>query len=427
MRDAVQLITYADRLGGTLAGLRELLEAGPLAGLFGGVHVLPFFTPYDGADAGFDPADHTAVDPRLGTWDDVAALAEGRDVMVDVIVNHASTASPWFEDWIARGDASPSAGMFLTHAAVFPDGATEAQLTAVYRPRPGLPFTPVTVGGDTRRLLWTTFTPQQADLDVRHPETRRYLTRVLEQLVAAGVRIVRLDAVGYAVKTAGTSCFMTEETLAFVSELTAQAHDLGLEVLVEVHSHFRRQLQVAPLVDRVYDFALPPLLLHGLATGEAAPLHEWLRIRPENALTVLDTHDGIGVIDVGPDQTAPEVGGLLGWDQLAAIAESIHEASGGSSRLATRPSASNLDVYQVNSTFYDALGRRRPALPARARDPVPRPGRAAGLLRRPARRVQRRRAAGAHAAWAATSTATRTPPRRSTRRSPAPSSRRCSG
>ena len=85
MKNAVQLICYADRLGGTLQGLRELL-AGPLDGLFGGVHVLPFFHPIDGADAGFDPIDHTAVDPRLGSWKDVRELAADVDVMADVIL-----------------------------------------------------------------------------------------------------------------------------------------------------------------------------------------------------------------------------------------------------------------------------------------------------------------------------------------------------
>ena len=74
MRDQVQLIAYADRLGGSLRGLGEVLD-GPLAGVFGGVHVLPFYRPYDGADAGFDPDDHLAVDPRLGDWEDLTALA----------------------------------------------------------------------------------------------------------------------------------------------------------------------------------------------------------------------------------------------------------------------------------------------------------------------------------------------------------------
>ena len=155
MRNQVQLIAYADRLGGTFAGMQQLL-AGPLAGLFGGIHVLPFFHPIDGSDAGFDPIDHTHVDPRLGDWADVKTLASGVDLMADVIVNHVSSQSPQFLDYSARGDASRYAGMFLTRDSVFPQGATEADLRAVYRPRPGLPFTEVHRRWQTHRAGWRT-------------------------------------------------------------------------------------------------------------------------------------------------------------------------------------------------------------------------------------------------------------------------------
>ena len=123
MKNQVQLITYVDRLGGgDLDALRGLL-ADELQGLFGGVHLLPFFHPIDGADAGFDPIDHTQVDARLGDWAAIARLSEAVDVMADVIVNHMSSDSPQFLDWRARGDASPYAGLFLTFDAVFPQGA----------------------------------------------------------------------------------------------------------------------------------------------------------------------------------------------------------------------------------------------------------------------------------------------------------------
>ncbi|RZL40241.1 MAG: sucrose phosphorylase, partial [Rubrivivax sp.] len=132
MKNQVQLITYVDRLGGRrdgadLARLKRLLtEPGsPLHGVFGGVHLLPFFHAIDGADAGFDPIDHTQVDPRLGGWGDIKALTQELDVMADVIVNHMSSESPQFRDYSEKGEASAHAGLFLTLDAVFPDGATE--------------------------------------------------------------------------------------------------------------------------------------------------------------------------------------------------------------------------------------------------------------------------------------------------------------
>ncbi|HEX9065575.1 MAG TPA: sucrose phosphorylase [Streptosporangiaceae bacterium] len=357
MPSQAELIAYADRFGGDLAGLRALLD-GPLAGLFGGVHVLPFYRPFDGADAGFDPQDHTEVDPRLGTWADIAALsAAGYQVMADVIVNHVSAQSPQFLAWLASGEASPQAGMFLSYASVFPDGATEDTLLRIYRPRPGLPFTPYIRADGTRALMWTTFTPQQIDLDVRHPATKAYLLSVLDQLAAAGAAYVRLDAVGYAVKTPGLSSFMTPDTFAFIAEITAWCRERGLRVLVEVHSYYRHQVEVARQVDFVYDFALPPLVLHALTAADAGPLLGWLGQRPRNAFTVLDTHDGIGIIDVGPDATSPGRPGLLTPDQLSRLARAIDDNSGGTSHRATGAAASNLDLYQVNCTFYDALHR----------------------------------------------------------------------
>jgi len=107
----------------------------------------------------------------------------------------------------------------------------------------------------------------------------------------------------------------------------------------------------------VYDFALPPLVLHAFAFGTAERLRRWIEIRPCNALTVLDTHDGIGVIDIGPDSTArAQRPGLVPDAELDRLVEVIHERSGGSSRSATGAAASNLDLYQVNCTFYEALG-----------------------------------------------------------------------
>jgi len=355
VKNQVQLITYVDRL--SAGGFRDLeaLLNGRLAGVFGGAHLLPFFDPIDGADAGFDPVDHTQVDARLGTWDDVRALGETVELVADLIVNHASSGSPQFLDFSTHGARSAYAGMFLTYDRVFPEGATESELLAIYRPRPSLPFSLTTLASGEKRLLWTTFTPQQVDIDVRDPQADAYLESILSRFAASGIRMIRLDAVGYAIKKAGTSCFMIPETFEFIAELTARAHRLGMQVLVEIHSHYLKQIEIARQVDCVYDFALPPLVLHALHTGEAAPLARWLSISPRNAVTVLDTHDGIGVIDVGADPDGTP--GLLPPAAIDGLVERIHAMSQGQSRQATGAAASNLDLYQVNCTFYDALGR----------------------------------------------------------------------
>ncbi len=358
MKNKVQLITYVDRFGGGgIAELRALL-GGPLAGVFGGVHLLPFFDAIDGADAGFDPVDHTRVDPRLGDWSDVAGLARELEMMADVIVNHMSSESPQFRDYAANGSASVYDGLFLTMDAVFPAGATERDLLAIYRPRPGTPFSFATLADGERRILWTTFTAKQVDIDVGHAQGQAYLTAILRRLADSGVSMIRLDAVGYAIKKPGTSCFMMPETFAFIDALAAQARGLGLQVLVEVHSYYRRQIEIARRVDWVYDFALPPLVLHALFFGTAQPLLAWAGMRPDNAVTVLDTHDGIGIIDIGADiedrQAHP---GLVPPAELDRLVETIHQNSRGQSRAATGASASNLDLYQVNCSFYDALGR----------------------------------------------------------------------
>jgi sucrose phosphorylase len=354
MKNQVQLMTYVDRLtGGGIEDLKHLLE-GPLAAVFGGAHLLPFFHPIDGVDAGFDPIDHTQVDPRLGSWGDLQSLGSTVELMADLIVNHASSLSPQFQDFSRQGLTSPYSGMFLTFDRVFPKGTTEADLLRIYRPRPGLPFTYSILANGEKRLLWTTFTPQQIDIDVNHPQGTAYLNAILERFHQAGVRAIRMDAVGYAIKKPGTSCFMIPETFEFIEDLTTRAHQLGIEVLVEVHSYYKQQVDIARRVDWVYDFALPPLVLHALLKADAKPLERWLSIRPRNAITVLDTHDGIGVIDVGADAAGDP--GLLEPSEINDLVESIHRLSNGQSRKATGEAANNLDLYQVNCTYLDALG-----------------------------------------------------------------------
>ena len=203
---------------------------------------------------------------------------------------------------------------------------------------------------------------RQVDLDVRTPQFWDYLTGIIDTLTGHGVSMLRLDAVGYTGKQAGTDCFMTPQSSALVERISRYARERGAEVLLEVHGHHELQVEIARTVDHVYDFALPPLLLHALVQGDPAPLVRWLGIRPRNAINVLDTHDGIGIIDVGPSDAVPPRPGLLEDDQIDALVTAIHANSGGTSLRATGAAASNLDLYQVTCTYYDALGADDDAL-----------------------------------------------------------------
>jgi sucrose phosphorylase len=354
MKNQVQLVTYVDRIGcKNISELKDLLNT-QLKDLFGGVHILPFFYPIDGEDAGFDPIDHQQVDPRLGDWNDVKNLSGSVDVMADLIVNHMSADSAEFKDFIQNGENSGYAALFLTYDKVFPGGASENDLLNIYRPRPGFPFTKFKMQDGSQKLVWTTFTQKQIDIDVNSDSGKTYLETILQLYEKAGISMIRLDAAGYAIKKPGTPCFMIPETFEFIDELTRKAKHHGIEVLVEIHSYFQTQIEIAKKVDFVYDFALPVLVLDTLFNHNAENLKNWLKIAPRNVVTVLDTHDGIGIIDVASEG---EKRGLIPDAALDAIVNKIHANSEGRSLRATGSAASNLDLYQVNCTYFEALGK----------------------------------------------------------------------
>ncbi|MBD1582086.1 sucrose phosphorylase [Pseudoalteromonas sp. S16_S37] len=354
MKNQVQLITYADRLTGNgLTQLKQLLDDS-FGGLFSGVHILPFYYPIDGSDAGFDPIDHTQVDSRLGTWQALSDIGQSYEVMADLIVNHVSAQSDEFQDVLAQGHKSPYWSMFLKETDVFPDGITQAQASAIFRPRPTSCFSPKKLASGEVVNFWTTFTDNQIDINVESDSGKRYLDSVLNLFANNGVKIIRLDAAGFAIKRAGTSCFMSDETFVFIQQLAERARRLGMETIAEIHSHYKTQIAVAKKVDRVYDFALPPLVLHTLFSKNVDALVSWLAISPRNCLTVLDTHDGIGIVDAGPEG---DKSGLLNANEIDELVQQIHVNSQGESLKATGAAASNVDLYQVNCTYYDALGK----------------------------------------------------------------------
>ncbi len=351
-RDAPQLLTYPDSLGGDLASIRALLD-GPLRGLFGGIHVLPPF-PSSG-DRGFAPLTYRELDPRFGSWTDIRGLARDHDVLLDVMVNHISRQSEEFRAFERRGRAAPSADLFITLHKVWPQGTPPpADVARIFLRKQGDPFSTVVVEETGEPIaVWTTFGTahgfEQVDLDLRAPATRRLIAGWFECLAAAGVRMVRLDAVGYVVKRAGTTCFMVEPDIwEILGWLRTTAEDQGMLVLPEVHAGYETHERLVARGYWTYDFVLPGLVLHALYTGESGRLAAHLRRAPERQVTTLDCHDGIPV--------SPDLDGILAPTEMTRLAAMVVERGGNINRILSDAHASEVDVHQLNCTYYSALG-----------------------------------------------------------------------
>ncbi len=278
----------------------QLLD-GPLAGLFGAVHLVSLPLPPDPAD---EPgADVTAVvgaevgaDVTAGVGvdltADLAALVRDYDIMVDVQVNDVPADSAAFLDWLDRGAASAFDGLFLTLGSVFPSGVAESDLARLHLPGPGVPFSVYAGGDGTARVVWTTFGPRRIDVDVRHPEARRRLQRALDRVAARGVRRVRLADAGYVAKAAGSSSFWIQDTLTFLGEAAAWCRARGLRCTVDLPADPALRRDVAALVDDVPDGEPARLVADALRTGDGGALATWLQGRPADAsdlLAVIDT------------------------------------------------------------------------------------------------------------------------------------------
>lgn len=155
------------------------------------------------------------MDSRLGSWEDIRELSRTHGIMVDTIVNNMSWESREFQDVMRQGEVSLYHNMFLTMSSVFSEGASEEDLTGIYRPCPGLPFTQYDWAGKTR-LVWTISTPQRVDIDTGTEQGWGYIMLILDRLAESRVRYIRLDAVGYGAKQAGTNCFMTPKTFELI-------------------------------------------------------------------------------------------------------------------------------------------------------------------------------------------------------------------
>jgi glycosidase len=345
---SVYVITYPDQVTEPeTAPLRTLLEflVEHVHGVIGGVHLLPFYP--STSDDGFAVADHLAVDPSLGRWEDVLELGRRFELMVDGVFNHVSAASDWFQRW-RRGDPALD-GFFIE---VPPD----TELSSVVRTRtsPLVTMVETTMG---RRGVWTTFGADQIDLNYANPEVLLAMTQLLLAYAHLGARIIRLDAIGYLWKRLGSSCLHLPETHEVIRlwRTVLEFAAPGTALITETRGPHEQNVSYfgagCDEADLVYQFELPPLVLDAFVGEDARTFHRWLadgRARPPCAgaawFNVLGTHDGIGM---RPAE------GLLSDEQVARLIERTR-AVGGDVTWVDNQDGSRF-LFELNVSYFDAL------------------------------------------------------------------------
>jgi len=335
-RDSL-LITYGDQVQEKdKAHLQTLTEFCQqyLQDIMGGVHILPFF-PWS-SDDGFSVKDYRAVDPALGNWQNVEQLSGDFRLMFDGVINHMSAQGEWFQKFL--GNEEPYKDYFFTVEG-------EPDLSNVVRPR-ALPLLTEFETAAGKRKVWTTFSADQVDLNFHNPDVLLEIFDVLLMYAQRGAQFIRLDAIAYLWKEIGTTCIHLPQTHAVIQLLRAVFDDVAPHVRLITETNVPHQDNISYFGDGtneaqlVYNFALPPLVLHTFRTGDASALSGWASSLtfPSDRTTFfnfLASHDGVGLnpargilssadIDALIEQTLAH-GGLISYKQNSDGTQSPYE------------------------------------------------------------------------------------------------------
>lgn len=346
LKNEVMLITYADSMGNNLKDLHKVLNQ-YYAKAVGGVHILPFFP--SSADRGFAPMCYDRVDPNFGTFADVEAIGKDYYLMFDFMVNHISAHSAYFQDFLQKKDQSAYKDFFIRYSDFWENGEpTQEQVDLIYKRKPRAPYIEAEFADGSKEKVWCTFCEEQIDLDVRKDATKQFIKQTLVEMCHHGAAVIRLDAFAYAIKKPDTSCFFVEPDiweLLYDIEKTVKAE--CAEILPEIHEHYTIPMKIADKGFWIYDFALPVLTLHALYNHTGVYLKQWMERCPMHQFTTLDTHDGIGIVDVKD---------LLPDEEVDKVKEQMYQQGANVKKIYSSEAYNNLDIYQVNTTYYSALG-----------------------------------------------------------------------
>jgi sucrose phosphorylase len=338
------LITYGDTiLSDARRPLQNTLDFlnGHLKDTVSGVHILPFF-PFT-SDDGFAVSDYDNVRPDLGDWNDIGAIGAAYRLMSDVVINHASAGHYWFQQFLE--DKLPGRDFIKT-------ATPDEDLSQVTRPRPSpLLYAHETEAGD--KWVWCTFGPDQIDLDFANPDVLCAFIRLLRLYINKGVRVFRLDAVGFLWKQPGTNCLHLQETHEIVKLMRTLIDHLAdnIWLITETNVPAHENLEYfgnSNEAHLIYNFALPPLLVHALLTGRSSYLRRWMMSTSPtpDGCTMFNfsaSHDGIGLRPVE---------GLLPPEEIARMSETVQGFGG---RLTMRSYGAQQVPYEMNTTLFSAL------------------------------------------------------------------------
>ena len=339
------LISYADSISShhnsAIQTLDEFITT-HLDEITDTIHILPFF-PSSGDD-GFSVTDYLAVDKSLGSWSDIEKMSKARTVMADVILNHASKSSKWFQQFLSG--EKPGQDFFITVTDEF-------DVSKVVRPRAHKLLQPIeTKNGE--KLIWCTFSGDQIDLNFANPELLEEFIKIILEFIDKGIRILRLDAVGFLWKESGTSCLNLEQTHAIIKLIRMICDQYQDDIIIVTETNLPNQENLSYFGNGneahwIYNFSLPPLILYSLLFADSSILRRWSMSMPPalegtTYLNFLSSHDGFGM---RPTE------GLMSDAEREKMLHQLKENGGLFSWRTTENEKKR--VYEANITLYNAL------------------------------------------------------------------------
>ena len=339
------VISYGDNIYSSQSSSMKIFQKffqKNLEKLFDTIHFLPFYP--SSSDSGFAVKDHYQIDKKIGNWSDLKKISKSKKIMADVVINHASARGLWFKNFLKR--KKPGKDYFLTVNSKF-------NTSKVVRPRDHKLLKKIKIF-EKNDYLWRTFSPDQIDLNFKNPSVLLRFIKIIIHLINNGVTIFRLDAIAYLWKQNGTKCINLSQTHEIIKLLRAVTSLLNVQTLIITETNLPEKENLSYFgknneANWVYNFSLPPLLIHAFLFENSSYLNQWSRKLPSTKhgncyLNFIASHDGIGI---RPTE------GILNEKTLSSFLKRLKK--NGSKFSYRKVQNKSKKVYEANITVFDAL------------------------------------------------------------------------